>query len=44
MIYLMTKKFINSRYQYIGDDCLKEGIGQFADLRGDSARKRVWCS
>ena len=44
MIYLMTKKFINSRNQYIGDDCLKEGIGQFAGLRGDSARKKGWCS
>ena len=24
-------------------DCLKRGLGQFADLRGGLARKRGWC-
>ena len=41
-IRLLGGEFTKNRYR--GGDCLKrEGLGQFADLRGGLARKRGWC-
>ena len=42
-----TKKFNDWRFfiknQYIREDCLERGLGQFGGLRGESVKKKDGC-